>query len=158
MSGTVIKRTEHPEQLDDPLLAEQFDDPSLAEHLDDLFLAEHLEDRLFAERLMILPSLINLIFSLLNILRIVSSLNSLMILPSLISLMIFSLLNILRIVSSLKARWSSIIRGWKIYVGGKVFYFYWCLGWKILKSNNLNFSFLSDLGVYFCSCFFLSIK
>ena len=127
MSGTVLKRTEHPEQLDDPLLAEQFDDPSLAEHLDDLFLAEHLEDRLFAERLMILPSLINLIFS---------------------------LLNILRIVSSLKARWSSIIRGWKIYVGGKVFYFYWCLGWKILKSNNLNFSFLSDLGVYFCSCFF----
>ena len=42
MPGTVFKRTEHPEQLNAPLLAEQFDDPPLAEQFDDPPLAEQL--------------------------------------------------------------------------------------------------------------------
>ena len=33
MPGNVIKRTEHPEHLDDPPLPEQFDDSPLAEQL-----------------------------------------------------------------------------------------------------------------------------
>ena len=51
MPGTVLKRTEHPEQLDDPPLPEQFEDPPLAEQLDDPLLAELLDDRLLVEQL-----------------------------------------------------------------------------------------------------------
>ena len=64
MPGTVFKWTVHPEQLDDPPLAEQLDDPPFPEHLDDPIYAEHLD----------------------------------------------------------------IIRDRKIYVGEKLFNFYWCLG------------------------------
>ena len=60
MPGTVFKRTEHSEQLDDPppyweldvlLLAEQLDVLLLAEQLDEPPFAEHLDDFLFAEQL-----------------------------------------------------------------------------------------------------------
>jgi len=44
-------RTEHPEQLNDPLLAEQFDDLPLAEQLVDPPLANQLDDPPFAEHL-----------------------------------------------------------------------------------------------------------
>ena len=44
MSGTVFKRTEHPEQLDDILLVEHLDDPPFADHLDDPLFAEQLDD------------------------------------------------------------------------------------------------------------------
>ena len=60
MPGTVFKRTEHPEQLDDPpfaehlddlLLTEQLDNPPFNEHLDDPLFAKHLDDLLLAEQL-----------------------------------------------------------------------------------------------------------
>ena len=50
MPGTVLKRTEHPEQLDPPL-PEEFEDPPLAEQLDDPLLAEQLDDPLLVEQL-----------------------------------------------------------------------------------------------------------
>ena len=51
MSVTLLKRTEHPEQLIDPLLDEQFDDLPLAEQLVDPPLADQLDDPPFAENL-----------------------------------------------------------------------------------------------------------
>ena len=50
MPATVFKKIEHPEQLDDPLLAEQLDTPFLAEKFDDPPFAEQLDDPLLAEQ------------------------------------------------------------------------------------------------------------
>ena len=55
------------------------------------------------------------------------------------------------------AWWSSIIRGRKIFIGEKVFNFYWCLGEYKSKSNKLNLFknwFSSVFGVIFVRVFF----